>query len=226
MKKIYIITFILITMTFLFAENPVALLFQAKGDVTLQREQQEETTVKKGGLLVNNDKLSTGGKSYAAVKYTDNGSLVKVFPWSIVTINGTRNGELLSKKVKLEAGQVFSKINSHMKDQYRLETSNTVASVKGTSFLTIIDPEGTTWIHMFKGLLEIQNTITGKKFNLEPGNTAESRSDGEVNIGPTPKLNAEIMDYIKGDIEGTQKIKVPLRDAEGNIRYIELEIEE
>ncbi len=226
MKKILLSVVLLIALTCLFAENPIALLFQAKGTVSLQRNEEEEQAAKKGELLINNDKLTTGQKSFAAVKYTDNGSLLKVFPWSIVTINGTKDGEVLAKKAKLEAGQIFSKINSHMKDQYRIETSNTVASVKGTTFLTIVDPEGTTWIHMFEGLLEVENTVTGKSFNLEPGKTAESRSDGEVNIGPTPKLNDEIMEYIKDDIAGTQKIKIPLRDADGNIKYIELESKE
>ncbi|MDP8231100.1 MAG: FecR domain-containing protein [Candidatus Zophobacter franzmannii] len=223
MKKIIILLFVLMLVSIAIADaDPIALLFKAKGMITLERngENKEITT---GEMLMNGDKITTGEKSYAAVKYTDNGSLIKVFPWSIVTINGTRNGDHLAKKTKLDAGKLFSKIKSHMTDQYRVETSNTVASVKGTSFLTSVGPEGTTWIHMFKGLLDVENTITGKKFNLEPGHTAESKSDGEVNIGPSPKLNPEIMEYIQDDLAGTQKIKVQVRDAEGNIKYIEIE---
>jgi hypothetical protein len=34
------------------------------------------------------------------------------------------------------------------------------------------------------------------------------------------------MDYIKDDLAGTQKIKVQVKDADGNIKYIEIESEE
>ncbi|MBN2829633.1 MAG: FecR domain-containing protein [Candidatus Cloacimonetes bacterium] len=221
-KIIILIVLALFSIGLIAAENPIALLFQAKGDIELDRA-AAKSSITAGEMLENDDKLTTGDKSYAAVKFTDNGSLLKMFPWSVVTINGTKDGDHLAKKAKLEAGQMFSKINNNLTGQYRLETSNTVASVKGTSFLSIVDPEGNTWIHMFQGLLEVENTINGKRFNLEPGQTAESRSDGEVNIGPTPKLNDEIMEFIKDDLAGTQKIKVQVKDADGNIKYIEIE---
>jgi hypothetical protein len=217
--------FLILVIGLVAVENPIALLFQVKGEIELDRA-NDKSAITAGEMLVNDDKLTTGDKSYAAVKFTDNGSLLKMFPWSVVTINGTKDDDHLAKKVKLEAGQVFSKINKNLSDQYRLETSNTVASVKGTSFLTIVDPEGTTWIHMFKGLLDVENIVTGKQFKLEPGQSAESRSDGEVNVGKTPPLNPEIMDYIKDDLAGTQKIKVQVKDADGNIKYIEIESEE
>ncbi|MCK4313062.1 MAG: hypothetical protein KAW88_10050, partial [Candidatus Cloacimonetes bacterium] len=84
--KLIFIVLVMICTTIAFAKDSIAIALKVKGDVELKREEQI-SKAKTGEELVNKDELESKEDSFAAVKFVDGSSVVKLFPNSILTIN-------------------------------------------------------------------------------------------------------------------------------------------
>lgn len=224
MKKIYLILFILVALSSIFAAEPVAYLMQGRGNVQIIRD-EKAIKFKNGELLYNNDEIKTGGESFAALKYVDGGAAVKVFPNSVIRISAVKYEKQLNKNTILQSGNVYSKISNKIKGAYQVETPTTVASVKGTGFVTKIDESKNTIIIVLEGEVLVQNKDSGQSKSVPAGSTATSDSQGEVKTGET--LAGEISEADLKEIESMNKesemtIKVQITDDNGNIKYIEI----
>ncbi|MDD2423596.1 MAG: hypothetical protein PHG34_05240, partial [Candidatus Cloacimonetes bacterium] len=98
MKKLCLFVVILSLAALLMAADTVAILSASKGKVSLERNKQD-LKFKKGEMLQNDDILRTKAESFAAYKFVDASSLIKLFSNSVVTISATQQGNKLNKKV-------------------------------------------------------------------------------------------------------------------------------
>ncbi len=224
MKKIFLILFILVTLSCIFAAEPIAYLMQGRGNVQIIRD-EKVVKFKNGELLYNNDEIKTGGESFAAIKYVDGGAAIKVFPNSVIRISAVKYNKQLNKNTILQSGNVYSKISTKIKGAYQVETPTTVASVKGTGFVTKIDEDKKTIIIVLEGEVLVQNKDSGQSKSVQPGSTSVSDTDGNVSSGDTQP--GEISEADMKEIESINKesemtIKVQITDDNGNIKYIEI----
>ncbi len=224
MKKVILACLILIVVGVLAAAEPIAYLIQGKGKVQILRD-QKIVKFKNGELLFNNDEIRTSGESFAAVKYMDGGAAIKVFPNSVVKITAIKQGKQLNKNTSLQLGSLYSKVNNKIKGNYQVETPSTVASVKGTGFVTKLTADKKTIVIVMEGEVLLQHKESGKSKSVSPGNTGVSDSQGGVDVEKT-KINdvseTEMKEIESTNQEAQKTMKIQVTDENGNIKYIEI----
>jgi hypothetical protein len=225
MKKIFcLIILIGLLVTVLAAAEPIAYLMQGKGNLQIMRA-NKAIKYKNGEMLFNNDEVKTGGESFAAIKYLDGGATVKVFPNSIIKLAAIKQGKTLDKSTSITKGGLYSKINGKIKGNFQVETPTTVASVKGTGFMTKYTEDKKTIINVLEGEVEIQHKESGNSSKAVAGTTTVTTETGAVDTQPTKAgdISEKEMTEIEATNQQAQKtMKIQVTDDNGNIKYIEV----
>ncbi|MDD4309496.1 MAG: FecR family protein [Candidatus Cloacimonetes bacterium] len=224
MKRIALISLLFcMCLANLVAGDNVALLTANKGKVEFTRG-TKILRFKTGELLQNSDEIRTGGESFAAYKYVDGSSTVKVFANSVVKINAASSGKTMSKKIVLTKGSVFSSV-TQKSGSYTVQTPSTVASVKGTGFLTKITSAKQSMFIVSEGEVTLDIFNNSELQSVSKGSTAVVEADGRFTIREsTPEdlaiLEKEEQDALRGKEDKTMRI--PVIDSSGRSRYIEI----
>lgn len=223
MKKYIIASLLLIAVLGLLADSGVAYLSANKGKVELQRD-SKALKFKTGQILNNEDILKTGGQSFAAYKFVDASSTVKVFANSVVKIKANKDGKKLSKTVSVSKGNVYSSVKKNT-GTYRVDTPGTVASVKGTGFLTGVSAtEGTKYI-VVEGSIEIEIKATGGRQTLKAGKSATIDLDGNYEEYDTTPAELKQIDNLEDEAGAPfdqSTIRIPIQNSTGQTKYIEI----
>jgi len=223
MKKLLILAFVLALTLALSAANTVALLSTAKGKVDLTRA-AKAIKFKTGDLLQHNDIIRTGGESFSAFKYVDGSSTVKVFSNSVAHVLANSSGKSLVKKVEIKKGSVFSKVKPKS-GTFMVQTPTTVASVKGTAFLTKLTEAKQSMFVVTEGEVLLKILDDNEAKNVPAGKTAIVEADGRYIIRlSTPEDLSEIE---QAEIEASRArenktMRIPFFDPSGRLRYIEI----
>ena len=136
-----------------FAAETIAVVLKAKGDVNIVRgNQSSQLKVKRGFRLQHGDKLVTGKKGYAALRFIDDASLLRVRANSTCIIRGERQKDKVLKNVYLEVGTIFARVTKQ-KGKFEISTPTSVASVKGTEWYTEQRFEGRTFYYCTSGAI-------------------------------------------------------------------------
>jgi hypothetical protein len=224
MKRILIlITLLLVLATYLCAENPIAVMVKMKGDVTLTRN-TKKVSIKVGDVLFHNDKIQSGSASYAALKYVDNGAFLKIFPNSIVSIKVDVDNGKLNKSANIEKGTLFSAINKKIKANYSVESPTTVASVKGTKYISNFDVDRTFYVYTTEGVVSAENLKSRTKMDVPAGSMLQSNPDGSMTVSKYTNLPSGWEEMLS-DTEGAQTLKIELQNSFGQKKYIIIETE-
>ncbi|MEA1973612.1 MAG: FecR family protein [Candidatus Cloacimonadota bacterium] len=218
MRKYLIIFIILYVSILCFASNDIAIAYKVKNDISLNRD-DAKSEVNKGQLLQNGDKLSSGEKSYAAIKFVDGSSIIKLFPNSVLKITGKKDDGKLNKKSFLESGYVFSKIKKKM-GKFEIETATSVASVKGTEFLIEVSKDGTTTVTTLDGEVILFNKASKESNSVPAGQQGVSSPDGEIGV---EEFNPDDLDL--DEIEETQELEIQMQNPDGDSKTIIIDME-
>jgi hypothetical protein len=160
MKKLKYMTFTLLSFFLLQATvlaGPVAIVVKARGNVQMVfGSSSKKMSVKAGTRLYSGSKIITQNHSFAAIKFLDDGSLVRIRPNSTCTVEAKRQKNSFFKNLFLEVGTIFSQIVKQ-KGVFRITTPTSVASVKGTAFWTKQEFKGGTYYYGEEGVVELSN---------------------------------------------------------------------
>ena len=223
MKKQLILITILMLVVCLLSADAIAMLSANKGKVTLVRD-KSQIKFQKGQLLMNNDVIRTGEESFAAYKYVDASSSVKMFSNSVATISATKDGKGLSKKVTVSKGSILSTVKKGS-GVFQVSTPSTVASVKGTDFLTKVEDDGSSMFIVNDGEVELRMSSTGEVTSVGKGKTARVQSSGRVEVRdsrPEDLSPAERQEIESEDNNDSNTIRIPVLDKNGNLKQIEI----
>lgn len=222
MKKITVIVLIALAFSLVYADS-VAFLSTSKGNVSLTRA-EKQIKFKSGEMLQNKDELRTGAESFAAYKFIDGGANIKVFANSVVEIKAAKSGKNLDKSVKVSRGSVLSNVTKG-RGNYQVETPTTVASVRGTDFLTQVAPDGSSVIIVTDGVVELVSP-TGEVVTIEAGYTAHIDVDGNIEVVETTVEELKMVEVANEEdstLESPKKtMRIQVTDDQGSIRYIEI----
>jgi hypothetical protein len=135
----------------------IAVIVKTQGSITLIRSKTaSKEKITRGTKLRDGDKLVTKKKSYAAVSFLDDASFIRIRPNSTCIIRGKKEKNKISKNIFLEVGMLFARVLKQ-KGQFLISTPTSVASVKGTEWITEQKFEGGTFYYGIKGVVEITN---------------------------------------------------------------------
>jgi len=203
-------------------KESVALTIKIKGDIILTRD-NNESKVSQGEPLYDLDVLKSKEDSYAAIKFIDGNSLVKLFPNSILEIKAEKKEQGLNKKSILKMGELWAKVTGQI-GSFELETPTTVVSVKGTKFLLSVEESGHTTLYAFSGIVEIANKLDDNRSEVNPGEMAVSSGEGEILVQTyeLDQLDEEIQEYLE---ETSETMMIELENEEGEVKKIRIELE-
>lgn len=225
MKRI-IFTLVLIALIFTALDaNGVGLLTAAKGKVNLRRG-GKNVSFKVGDSLNNQDEIRTRSQSFAAYKYVDNSTTIKVFANSYVLVNASRKDRNLDKNVKVFSGSVFTKVDPKSKGSMKVSTPTTVASVKGTEFLTSVNNDGEVTYIVTKGTVNVEIPDTGENSDVTEGQTAIVDKDLTMSIRDTTEEDLQTLATAEEgslDDHTPNILRIPMVDKDGNTKIIEIE---
>lgn len=203
----------------------VALISKIVLDVTCKQVDKAWQSAKKGQTLVSGDKVKTGMKSVAIIKFKDN-SLVRVRELTELTVTGTMNGSAFSKTVEMKGGVVgFNVKKQQVGEEFRFSSPTSVASIRGTGGSFSASTVADTLI-VIAGLIEFSNNSSSRKVDVPTGYTGISRSDGTIAVRPSTPEERAAAEQAARVSEQDSRLEFDLRDGRGNSKRLKIDFKE
>jgi hypothetical protein len=205
-------------------EREIALVRRQVPSVLISNMQTDTASV--GTSLYSGDTLRTDQNGYAMVLFMDQ-SVTRVRPLSELIIKGSVNRDRSTNtQIELNRGGFFMNVNREANSEVEVGAFGTVASVKGTRFGALA--EGFFWVE--DGEIEVMLIETGEVVTLTENMFARvsedgsSMTSGELSEDEKEELGSDY-NILDSDLE-QRKLRLRFRDANGQIREIEIDLYE
>jgi hypothetical protein len=173
-----------------------------------------------GALLNHGDLLTTSAETRAAVRFTDDGSILRMNPNTDLQIRAEGDRTAMRKTLQIDFGELWARVTKQEGGEYRIETPTAVAAVKGTEFYVRVNDQG-TMIITTDGVIEFFNDVG--TVDIPAGVTGTTTATGAApNTAATqPNEIASFGGIAEGEATtGTGgdivEIAIPFVDAAGN----------
>ena len=164
---------------FVCAASPVATVCKVVLDVVRKEASGDWQIARRGETLSSGDRVKTGEKSVTVIKFKDH-SLVRVHERSLLTINETTKGSVVSRSVNLETGGVGFKMEKQGSDEeFRFTSPISVASIRGTEGQFISGHDSDT-LTVIEGVVLLTNSRSFESVEVRAGNTGIANPDGTL----------------------------------------------
>jgi hypothetical protein len=170
--------------------------------------------------------LTTSPNTRAALRFTDDGSILRLNPSSRVRLTSGDERGVVVRTLQLEFGELWARVTRHDGTTLRVQTPAGVAAVKGTEFLVRVDEKGVTTVLTLEGVVEFFNP--SGRVDVTAGSKVVVDSAGEAPrkepATPADVRGAEgVRGEEAGDVRGTW-VEVLLRNAAGQSRTLMLRV--
>lgn len=206
------------------AASKIAVTTKVSGNVRIEMAGKSGfTDLKTGTIISDGDRIRTGADGFTALIYIDDKSVVKVKENTEITVKGDRKTGSISKQVNIDSGTLRAQVNKQRKGDFVIQSSTSVASVKGTDFWFLSDPENGDVLIGLEGLVNLLNLLSGISSDVGSGMTGTSLPDGSVD---TDETNPDDIpsDPDEGADTGTQ-IEIELEGPDGEIKTLLIDIQ-
>ena len=215
---------IILLFTFIFSvayPNKIAVATKVKGPVEIMPIGKKGfSDLEPGTILSDGDKIRTGPSGFTAIIFIDDKSTLKVKDNSEVVITGKRTAASISKKINMDKGTIRATVKKQNTD-FVIQTPTSVASVKGTDFWLVSDPETGDQIIGIEGIVGLVNNETGQEIDVSEGMSGLSTPDG--NVGLTETDPSSIPGDPSDEIEGPSQVKIYLEGPNGEQKVMIIE---
>lgn len=168
-----------LTLVLLNAEVPAKITF-ITGTATLQRSGTTYTAVLNTALITD-DIVTTGGESVCEIQFS-NYSLIRLEPNSSIKIERkeeTKKG--IFNRIFASFGEIVSKVSKLNKgDEYEVRTDAAHAFIRGTTFKTMVDKDGSSRFSVFEGKIKVKSLVEGAKEIILDQNFTTKLSKGQL----------------------------------------------
>jgi hypothetical protein len=123
----------------------------------------------------------------------------------------------------MDSGTLRALVSKQRKGEFVIQSSTSVASVKGTDFWFISDPVNGDMLIGLEGLINLTNLLSGESSDVGAGITGSSLPDGSIETVETNPDNIP-NDPEEGVSTGTQ-IEIELEGPDGEIKTILIDIQ-
>ena len=199
----------------------IAVATKVIGSVEYVRGKDFAKSVKKGHIIESGDKITTAKGGFVALIFIDDKSALKVKENSEVIISGNKNNRAIAKRIGLKGGTIRAQVGKKQNRDFIVQTTVSVASVKGTDFWVVSDNNNGDSVIGMEGVIQLTNKISGDKIDIPSGITGLSTKDGQLqSFNTDPKT---IPKDPSGDNIGNQKLKIEFKDANGKKKTLVIE---
>lgn len=180
-----------------------------------------------GDRLRHQDMVATSANTRAALRFTDDGSILRINPNSRVQLTTSDERGAVVRTLELEFGEVWARVNRRQGSEFRIQTPAGVAAVKGTEFLVRVDSAGGVTVITLEGVVEFFNQAGRTDVRAGQRAAADSPSDAPEAAPASPEELRQA-DEVGGEDgaaagEGAW-IEVQLQDAEGRVRTLMIQV--
>jgi hypothetical protein len=200
--------------------NKIAVVTKVKGLVEIMPAGKKLfLKLKAGSILADGDKIRTGTSGFAAIIFIDDKSTLKLKGNSEAVITGQRTAASISKKINMDSGTIRATIKKQ-NSSFVIQTPTSVASVKGTDFWLLTDPDKGDQVIGLEGIVSLKNIDTGQDVDVVQGMSGISTPDGDIGVEETEASSiptdpsdsneggpSQFKIYLEGP-NGTQKVMV------------------
>jgi hypothetical protein len=181
-----------------------------------------------GDRLRNRDVVATSANTRAALRFTDDGSILRLNPSSRVRLTSGDERGVVVRTLQLEFGELWARVSRHDGTTLRVQTPAGVAAVKGTEFVVRVDEKGVTTVLTLEGVVEFFNpagrvdVTAGSKVVVDSATRAPQP-------GPATAADLRGAEAVRGEEGGEVRgtwIEVQLRNASGQTRTLMLRVPE
>ena len=176
--------------------------------------------LKAGTILSDGDKIRTGTSGYIAIIFIDDKSILKLKGNTEAVITGQRTAASISKKINIDSGTLRATIKKQ-NTEFVIQTPTSVASVKGTDFWLLTDPDKGDQVIGLEGIVGLKNIETGQDIDVTQGMSGISTPDGELEIEET--VASSIPDDPSESQEGLSQFKIYLEGPNGTQKVMVIE---
>ena len=203
----------------------IAIVTKAIGAVEINKKAKPGyNSLKAGTILEDGDGIRTGTDGFALIIFIDDKSQLKVKGDSEVTISGKKIASAISKNVRMDNGTVRAQVNKKRKGEFVIQSTTSVASVKGTDFWFIANSEAGDMVIGLEGIVDLFNAISGLNVDVTAGNTGTSDSDGNIDVTETNQ-NTIPEDPTEGDAPVGDQIEIEFEGPNGEIKKLIIDIQ-
>ena len=207
------------------ANSSIALISKVVLDVSRQEVGKDWQMADRGETLASGDKIKTGIKSIAVIKFKDN-SLVRVREKTVLTVTGEMKGTAFSKTVTMEKGVVgFNIKKQQLQEEFRFKSPTSVASIRGTGgqFTT---HEAADTLTIIEGNVRLTNNISSDFVDVEAGFTGISNADGSIYKRPSTQAERTAAEDAIKVGKKDSRLEFELRDSQGNQKQLRIDFDE
>ena len=203
----------------------IAIATKAIGAVEINKKAQPGyNSLKAGTILEDGDGIRTGSDGFVLIIFIDDRSQLKVKEDSEVTISGKKIASAISKNVRMDNGTVRAQVNKQRKGEFVIQSTTSVASVKGTDFWFIANSEEGDMVIGLEGIVDLFNAISGLNVDVTAGNTGTSDSNGNIDVNETNQ-NTIPEDPTDGDAPVGDQIEIEFEGPNGEIKKLIIDIQ-
>jgi len=203
----------------------IAIATKTIGAVEINKKAQPGyNSLKAGTILENGDGIRTGSDGFVLIIFIDDKSQLKVKGDSEVTISGKKIASAISKNVRMDNGTVRAQVNKQRKGEFVIQSTTSVASVKGTDFWFIANSEDGDMVIGLEGIVDLFNAVSGLNVDVTAGNTGTSDSSGNIDVIETNQ-NAIPEDPTDGDSPVGDQIEIEFEGPNGEIKKLIIDIQ-
>ena len=220
-----ILLIILLTVGQFGLAQPIAIATKAMGTVEINKNLKPGyISLKAGTILEDGDGIRTGSDGFVLIIFIDDKSQLKVKGDSEVTISGKKIASAISKNIRMDNGTVRAQVNKQRKGEFVIQSTTSVASVKGTDFWFIANSEEGDMVIGLEGIVDLFNAISGLNVDVTAGNTGISDSNGNIDVNETNQ-NTIPEDPTEGDAPVGDQIEIEFEGPNGEIKKLIIDIQ-
>ena len=161
----------------------IAIATKAIGTVEINKKAQPGyNSLKAGTILEDGDGIRTGSDGFVLLIFIDDKSQLKVKGDSEVTISGKKIASAISKNIRMDNGTVRAEVNKQRKGEFVIQSTTSVASVKGTDFWFIANSEDGDMVIGLEGIVDLFNANGSKALESETTGKKEAPAETEAHI--------------------------------------------
>ena len=135
MNKKFLLIILLFNINQTVFAQRIAIATKSLGSVQIEKKEKPGfNKLKAGTILDDGDRIRTGPDGFALIIFIDDKSQLKIKEESEVTITGKKIASTISKNIRMDNGTVRAQVNKQRKGEFVIQSTTSVASVKGTDF--------------------------------------------------------------------------------------------
>ena len=225
MNKKFLLIILLFNINQTVFAQRIAIATKSLGSVEIEKKEKPGFNKLKAGTILNDgDRIRTGSDGFASIIFIDDKSQLKVKEESEVTITGKKIASTISKNIRMDNGTVRAQVNKQRKGEFVIQSTTSVASVKGTDFWFIANSDDGDMLIGIEGIVDLFNVVSGLSVDVTAGNTGTSDDSGNLDVGPTNQ-NTVPDDPSDTEEDSGNQIEIEFEGPNGEIKKLLIDIQ-